>query len=381
MLKKYSKFLHPLLFIATVITTTLAGAEWMFGKYVFVEESRMTWANFLAGFQFSFPFLMILTVHEFGHYFTAQYHKIKVTLPYYIPLWFGFLPLPSFGTMGAFIKIKEQIPSKKIYFDIGISGPIAGFVVAIFVMWYGFTHLPEPDYIFQIHPEYAVYGAEYAQHVYNDEEGISFRFGGNILFWLFENYILDDPAKMPHPNEIIHYPFLLAGYLALFFTAINLLPIGQLDGGHVIFGLLSTKSARFVNRLFYLSFLFYAGLGVITLSSLTDTSYWSVLYFIIILLAYLYFVTLCLASIFRNKKNRWLWATLLVSTQFFISSVFGYEGYSGWLLFAFLIGRVIGVYHPRVSDNSELDLNRKILGWIAIIIFIVCFSPQPFIIG
>lgn len=381
MLKKYSKFLHPVLFIVTVITTTLAGAEWMFGKYIFIEESRMTWQDFLAGFQFSIPFLLILTVHEFGHYFTAQYHKIKVTLPYYIPLWFGFLPLPSFGTMGAFIRIKEQIPSKKVYFDIGISGPIAGFLVALLVIWYGFTHLPEPDYIFQIHPEYAVYGNDYAQHVYNNEEGISFRFGGNILFWVFENYVLDDSAKMPHPNEIIHYPYLLAGYLALFFTAINLLPIGQLDGGHVIFGLLPTKTSRWINRMFYLSFLFYAGLGIMTTDSLTDTSNWSVLYFILTLLAYLYFITLCLASIFRNRKNRWLWATVFVSTQFLISSVFGVEGYSGWLLFAFLIGRVIGVYHPRVSDNTALDFNRKILGWIAIIIFIICFSPQPFIIG
>ena len=125
------------------------------GKYLFFG---MSWEDFLLGFQFSIPFLLILTVHEFGHYFTARYHKISVTLPYYIPMWFGFIGMASLGTMGAFIRIKENILSRIKYFDVGVSGPIAGFVVAVMMLVYGFTHLPETEYIYEIHPEYEVFG-------------------------------------------------------------------------------------------------------------------------------------------------------------------------------------------------------------------------------
>jgi membrane-associated protease RseP (regulator of RpoE activity) len=87
-----------LLFITTFVTTTIAGAEWSYGKSVYGE---FTWGDFVSGMEFSIPFLLILTVHEFGHYFTAQYHKVKSSLPYYIP----FPPFPlSIGTMGAIIR-------------------------------------------------------------------------------------------------------------------------------------------------------------------------------------------------------------------------------------------------------------------------------------
>ena len=143
------------LFVLTLLTTTLAGLEWMVGKFLI---TGLTWDEFLYGFSFSIPFLGILTFHEFGHYFTAKYHKIKVTLPYYIPLWFGFIGLPSLGTMGAFIRIKEQILSRTKYFDVGVSGPIAGFIVAIICFVVGFKTLPETEFIYEIHPEYELFG-------------------------------------------------------------------------------------------------------------------------------------------------------------------------------------------------------------------------------
>lgn len=140
------------LFVVTFLTTTLAGAEWMFGRFVFWGEERASIDDLIAALQFSVPFLTILSFHEFAHYFTAKYHHIKTTLPYYIPLWTGFILMPSFGTMGAFIRIKSLIHSRREYFDVGVSGPLAGFLVALGVIWYGFTYLPEPEYIFQVHP-------------------------------------------------------------------------------------------------------------------------------------------------------------------------------------------------------------------------------------
>jgi len=128
------------LMIVTLISTTLAGAEWMYGKPLLYYDFDWTFDQVLSGFQFSLPFLGFLTVHEFGHYFTARHYNIKVTLPYYIPMWLGFvgLPLISPGTMGAFIQIREPIKSRKEYFDVGIAGPLAGFVAALLILYYGF---------------------------------------------------------------------------------------------------------------------------------------------------------------------------------------------------------------------------------------------------
>ncbi|MCK5705228.1 MAG: site-2 protease family protein, partial [Cyclobacteriaceae bacterium] len=90
-----------ILFIVTVISTTFAGAEWMFGRSIMYGESLLSSSEIMSGLYFSVPFLGILTVHEFGHYFTAKYYKVKVTFPFFIPMWFGFIPMPSIGTMGA----------------------------------------------------------------------------------------------------------------------------------------------------------------------------------------------------------------------------------------------------------------------------------------
>lgn len=374
--------IHIGLFIVTLITTTLAGVEWMYSKYLLwvPEEYQMTWSDFLGGFQFSVPFLLILSFHEFGHYFTARYHKIAVTLPYYIPLWLGFLPgFPSFGTMGAMIRIKDRIYSLKHYFDVGVSGPIAGFVIALGVIWFGFTHLPEPEYIFQIHPEYEQYGLDYADHVYNDQEGTSFQFGPNIIYWFFENHVAD-PELLPHPNEIIHYPYLLAGYLALFFTALNLLPVGQLDGGHIIFGLFGPKRHKIISRVLFTAFLFYSGLGLLKITDLRDVSLESSFQFLMWILLYLYFLYSTARSMFESKQDRLMFAAILLASQFLVNMLFGVEGYTGWLLFAFIVGRFLGVDHPPVAIKEPLSTGRVIIGWIALIVFVLCFSPEPFIL-
>lgn len=362
------------LFILTAITTTLAGAEWSRNSYIILG---MTWDDFFAGFEFSIPFLGILTVHEFGHYFTARYHKIKVSLPYYIPMWLGFIGGPSIGTMGAFIRIRENIVSRLKYFDVGVSGPIAGFVIALFVLWYGFTNLPSEDFIYDIHPEYLEYSS--IDEAIEATDGVAIKLGGNLLFDFFMNYVAD-PERLPHQNEIIHYPWILAGYLALFFTALNLLPIGQLDGGHVLFGLVGPKQHAIISRVLFTAFLFYAGLGWLTTADLENTSMEGIGSFLISLGAYLFIIYWCSFSVFKETRDRLLYATVLLTVQFLISSIFQLQGYSGWLLFALIIGRFIGIDHPPVIDNRPLSTGRKILGWIALIIFVICFSPQPLVV-
>jgi membrane-associated protease RseP (regulator of RpoE activity) len=390
--------IQAVLFILTVATTTLSGAEWMHGggvPFQFVYDffaliggmaelpkgvklpEGMGWAEFIDGFQFSIPFLAILTVHEFGHYFVARAHQVKVTLPYYIPLWFGITQ--SIGTMGAFIRITSAVRSRLIFFDIGIAGPLAGFLVALGVLWYGFTHLPPPEHIFTIHPEYAKFGLNYAQSVYTDSTG-AISLGDNMLFWFFKHYVAD-PARLPHDFEIIHYPFLFAGYLALFFTSLNLIPIGQLDGGHVLYGLIGKRRFNVIAPILFGIFAFYAGLGLFQLKSFatghdTEAFYQQLMY----LFLYLYFLFICFRRVTDNVSTGLIISLSIVVAQFAVSFLRPeWTGYQGFLAFVFILGRFLGVKHPETEENEPLDKPRIILGIFALVIFVISFSPKPFI--
>ncbi|MBC6365237.1 site-2 protease family protein [Algoriphagus sp. AK58] len=358
---------HSILFVLTLVTTTLAGGEWVYGKSIMVSgDSALTWEYFFKSMAFSIPFIGILLIHELGHFFTSLYHKVRCTLPFFIPAWLGFIGAPSIGTFGAIIQMRGFVNSRVKFFDIGIAGPLAGFVVALGVLIYGFTHLPEADYIYQVHPEYADpnfqgYG----------EDVLDFELGGNLLFWGLGE-LLADPERLPVMSEVIHYPFLFAGYLALFFTALNLLPIGQLDGGHVIFGLFP-KGNQWISLVAFTAFLAYAGLGVISPNQPVEE-------LIIRIPLYVGFLFICYTKSGLSSQNKITLALTLAAAQYALAFLKPeWEGYQGWLFFGFLLGRVMGLRHPEVSEGNELDGKRKILGWIAIVIFILCFSPQPFI--
>lgn len=368
-----SIFKHVLLFVLTFITTTLSGAEWAYSKSIFY--TGYTWTDFVSGMQFSVPFILILAVHEFGHYFTAMYHKVRASLPYFIPIPPLFL---SIGTLGAIIRIRSKVFSNIQHFDIGLAGPLAGFIVAFFILIYGFKTLPPPEYIYQFHPEYEQYGADYADKVYapdyiNDKKILDIQFGSNLLFLFFEKYVAD-PERIPNPHELMHYPVLMAGFIALFFTSLNLLPIGQLDGGHVIFGLFGAKGHRTIATIFFVLLLLYSGLGYADIRTDHDQLSWLIPMGIL-------FYYICLQGLGLPWRDTLMYALLIVifllAMAWFFPDV---KGYSGWLFFGLLIGRFIGVQHPPTEIEEPLNPTRQILGWICLLIFIVCFSPQPLIL-
>ncbi len=369
-------FFQVVLFIITFVTTTLAGSQWAYGRSVFAPGYN--WQDFYNGLAFSIPLLLILTVHEFGHYFVAMYHKVKASLPYYIPIPpIPFLPF-NIGTMGAVIRLRSKPESNIQNFDIGVAGPLAGFVVALVILFYGFNTLPPPEHIFQFHPEYEQYGVDYADIVYSPEylkeHGpiIDVQIGTNLIFWIFQKTV-GEPERIPNPHEIMHYPVLLACYIALFVTCLNLLPIGQLDGGHVVYGLFGFKLHRIIARGFFFVLIFYAGLGLQYIDpELPESSLF------LGVAGYLLFLFWAFKGLRFPIKDTVMYVLLMFGVQFLLMvSIPGIEGYEGWLLFAFILGRFIGIDHPPSEIEKPLDTNRIILGWIALIIFILCFSPAP----
>ena len=222
--KKENKRINLLLFILTFLTTTLTGAM------LAGNDPFDTLQGLASGFPYAIAILTILGAHEMGHYLYAKKNRIYATLPYFIPFFFpGF----SFGTFGAFIKMRSPIPDKKALFDVGVAGPVAGFVVSLFFLFLGFSLLPDLDgvkaYVTQIHP-WSETGEE------------ALTLGGSLLFNLIKKIMGCDYLPM---YEIYHFPFIFAGWIGLLVTALNLMPIGQLDGGHISYALLG-KKAKYV---------------------------------------------------------------------------------------------------------------------------------------
>lgn len=377
MLKKQTKthLIQLALFIATVFTTTYAGSTHQNLHWMEAQQAGDEWGAFWSGLYFSVPFIIILGAHEFGHYFMARKYKMKVTLPYFIPL----PTISIIGTMGAVIRLKSPTLSTKQFFDVGIAGPLAGFVLALGLTWYGYTHLPERETIYHIHPEYEQYDQgeqRYEEVVYSqaylEDQGLEgmpmLALGSNLLFQFFENVVVEDKADIPNPYEKIHNPFLMAGFIAFLFTAINLMPIGQLDGGHVLYGLLGHKRHKKVAEIMFVGFVFYAGLGLIDLQ---DNNVWL---YLALYMGFLFFV---FRRMYPDRNKVLILALAVLLVQLLVNRFIGWEGYSGWLIFAFFVGRFAGIEHPKAMIEHPLDQKRKILGWLALAIFVLCLSPAP----
>ena len=238
-------------------------------------------STLLDGFPFSLTLLAILLAHEFGHYLAAMYHRVDASLPY-------FLPSPFLGTFGAFIRVRSPIYSKRALFDIGIAGPLAGFVFLL--------------------PALAV-GIAFSKVIPGIAHEGSHHFGVPVLQWLLERAIFPGAAS----GDIYLHPVARAAWVGMFATAMNLLPIGQLDGGHILYSFFPARH-RAVSK------------------------------------------ALCILMLPLGM----LWYP-----WFF------------WSLVLFWLGR----NHPVIYDATVLGEGRRKLAWIALIMFLLCFSYAPIVAG
>ena len=239
----------------------------------------------IPGFWYSGTILAILGCHEFGHYAACRYYDVDASLPFFLPA-----PLPLTGTLGAFIRIREPIPTKRMLFDIGIAGPIAGFLVALPALFIGLSM----SRVVELPPGFT--GVELG-------EPLLFQFASWLLW-----------GSPPEGYSINLHPMAFAAWFGLLATALNLFPIGQLDGGHISYAVLGRKSSH------------------VTL----------VMIFAAIVLTYF-------------SPSWMVWTTLMI----------------GMLL---LFGR----HHPRTFDeNDPLDRQRIVLAIVALVMFVLCFTPAP----
>lgn len=310
--KKRFPLVNIVLFLLTVFSVMLAGAS-PEGTPPADQGAQALWLlkSIFTGWPFALSLLGILLAHEFGHYLMSRYHKTAATLPFFIPLPFSIL-----GTMGAFIQMQAVPKNKRILFDIGVAGPLAGMVVAAPVLLFGLT-------LSQLGP------------IVQDPNGF---IEGNSLLYLFSKYIvfgqlLPSPASLSglpllqywlqyfftgHPvpfggTDVFIHPVAFAGWAGLLVTALNLIPVGTLDGGHITYALFGEKIRK--------AYPFILGL---------------------------------LAALGLVWSTWWLWALLLL-----------------WL------GRV----HAEPLDQiTELDPPRRAVGWFAILLFVLVFSPVPMVL-
>jgi membrane-associated protease RseP (regulator of RpoE activity) len=280
-------WLHALLFLLTVATTTFVGALHYDGYLDFANQNAAFSLPglLLHGFWYSGTILAILGCHELGHYFACRYYDVDASLPYFIPA-----PLPLTGTLGAFIRIREPIPTKRMLFDIGIAGPIAGFLIAVPALFAGVAMSP----MVKLPDDFSGY---------NLGEPLLFKLAAALLW-----------GPVPDGYTLNLHPMAFAAWFGLLATALNLFPIGQLDGGHISYAVLGRRSSQ---------------VTLATVSAIAALSYFAM---------------------------SWrVWTVLLIL-----------------MLFAF------GRHHPRTFDEDiPLDRPRLWLALGALVMFAVCFTPAP----
>ncbi len=280
--------LNLVLFLLTLLTTTMAGA------YLEGAERPLSSAReLMLGLPFSAALMVILLCHELGHYVTARYHRVNTSLPYFIPV-----PFPSvfmIGTFGAFIRIKTPPQSRRVMFDVGAAGPWAGMVPAIIAVYIGLK-------LSQVTPL--------------DKSLGGLELGDSLLFsYLTQRFLGVDPNTV----MINLHPIAFAGWLGLFITSLNLLPVGQLDGGHVVYALFG-RGHTLISRLF---------------------------------------VLLCFVVVGGAR-------------------LLGLPHWDGWLMWGFLL-LFLGLSHPRAVDQeTPLNPARRLVAWLTLVLFVVTLSPVPF---
>ncbi len=290
-------WLHLLLLLATCATTFQAGSQD---------------GDFQAGLVYMSAIMGILLVHEMGHFSAARVHHVDASLPYFLPV-----PYTPIGTFGAVITMREPPRRRAALLDIGAAGPLAGVLVAIPVCYLGLR-------LSEVRPLAAL------------PEGAIVE-GNSLLYLLLKH--LSHPGLGPGDDIWLH-PLAWAGWIGLLVTSLNLLPAGQLDGGHVTYALLGR---RWHARLARLARAGVLGLGLLGLAC-TLTLTWQ-------------------PWVDRLTAEGW------------IDPVLRGAGMTGWLLWAVLL-RFVGRDHPPVEDEvSPLDPARRLVGWICVVLAIATFTP------
>jgi len=206
--------LNLLLFVLTVLSTLAAGCL-ITGSFPFVTFNPFLQPlRLLDGVPFSFTLIAILGTHEFGHYFTARYYGVSVSLPFFIP---APPPIFLFGTMGAVIRMRSPARDRNSLFDIAVAGPLAGLVVAVPALLLGL--------------QWSRVGM-----VLPDHSGMTF--GDSLLMRLLTWMVF---GPIPPGMDVFVHPVALAGWVGLFVTALNLFPVGQLDGGRIAYALVGAR--------------------------------------------------------------------------------------------------------------------------------------------
>jgi membrane-associated protease RseP (regulator of RpoE activity) len=295
-------WLHALLLLATIFTTLVVGAGLQFSfqndlaLYATADDAvppifPLAWvlqqpARLLLGIPFSAALLLILLCHEMGHYIYCRRYRVWATLPY-------FIPFPTLaGTMGAFIRIRSAIRSRAALFDIGIAGPIAGFVPALAALLLGLalSKPAPPSFLITPHLE----------------------FGHPLIFRAAQHFLAALSKAPVHFLPLEHvdlHPIALAAWVGMFATSLNLLPGGQLDGGHIIYAVFP-RAHRFIT--------------VLTVGILIPLG--------------------------RQSVGWWVWAAVILAT--------------GW-------------QHPPVPRRPPLDAKRRVLGLLALVLFVLSVTPVP----
>lgn len=295
-------WINVALFVATLISTLFVGS--LYGDTG--VQADTIWElflprNLLLGWPFALTLLGILTAHEFGHYFAARYHKVAVTLPYFIPMPFGF------GTLGAFIQLKEPVPDRRKLFDIAVAGPLAGLVLAVPLLFIGLATSPV-----EVPPPSPFAVVE-----------------GNSLLYYYAKLVVFGKV-LPNPitgEDVLMNQVTFAAWIGLLVTALNLLPVGQLDGGHTVYALFG-RSARYINL---------ATTGVMALLAIAGLE--------------------PLQQLYPPLRS---------------------IGFTSWFFWLILIFALIGPFHPPALDDvTRLDPNRRLVGYLVIFIFIITFVPVP----
>jgi hypothetical protein len=297
-------WLHLGLFVATFITVWMGGAILAGGQGELaprlsglapeqVVASIARWIpTLLPGLDFALGLMGILLAHELGHYFTAKWYGIGVSPPYFLPA------PPNFnfvGTFGAFIRLRSPVLDRRQLLDVGVAGPWAGFVVSLVVLAVGLKLSRPVDSIGDLAPQLVVV------------QGNALYLGDSLLMWAARHLLVGDGTVLLHPLA-------LAGWLGLFVTMLNLLPLGQLDGGHVLYGLL-------------------------------------------------------------GGAQRWIgwlvWCGLLILG-------FNFWGWWVWAGFTLLVGRGRLAHPSVLDRNRPIPSSRYAVGWLTILLLAATFTPVPF---